>query len=477
MKDNYKLEDLSLKDRLALPEFEKAKDKWLSNLQQKFPSKATLKSHMASLAYNWDFIGRPKQQTPIPNDWFIWLLRAGRGFGKTKCGAEWIKQKEAEARAAGLQVEMGLVGDIYDDIEKAQVGEIIKCYAPKDPNRPSLCKGQLVWPGGSVAHLIQAEVPKKFRSKNLSFVWIDELAKFQYPEKVWDAVRLVTRIGQRPQIVITTTPGLHTNRLMTRIEKGEFGKCVLTTGSSYENTHLSEEYRNSIIKSYEGTRLGSQELYGNYIEALTGALWQNEMLQYVATDLLEKLPTFLRSTVVSVDPAITAHAKSNETGIMVAARDLNHLGYVLEDRSGKYSPDGWAEMAVSLYEKYDATCIVAEKNQGGDMVRSTIHNCNPKVKVELVQATKGKLVRAEPIARLYEQKKIFHARVFGDLEYQMLNFTGTPKNASYREVEEDNVIDSPDRLDAMVWAFTYLFSDKLRFFKPGVSSFRITSFG
>lgn len=490
------LGNLSWAQKFKLPEYQEKKREFLNKIRLRHQGDEKLIcQELDKLQYAWWFNARPKQQTP-KGDWFIWLLRSGRGFGKSRTASEWIKEKEEQARNAGRKVEMALVGNIYQDIEDAQVKQILECYHPDDPFKPKLFKQKLVWPSGCVAYLIQAETPEKFRSKNLTCVWMDELAKYTYPEAVMDAVMFVLRIKKNgdPQMIITTTPTQRTNKLLNKIESGFYGNCHLTVGSSYENAdNLSELALKNLTQAYGGTRYGGQEIYGNYIESLASALWQNNMLRYwpefealQAQKMQKTLPnnfqeTYLKSfkaVVVAVDPATTAHAASNETGLIVCARNYENQGFVLEDRSGKYTPNGWAEMAMSLLDKWKGgaphSCIVAESNQGGDMVASTLHNVNPKVRVELVRATKGKILRAEPVARLYEKSLIYHLRPFGELEYQMTNFVGQSMERSASEREETS--GSPDHLDALVWAFTYLFSDQLVIPSHGRTPFRIFNF-
>lgn len=478
---------LSLEQKFLLPEFEKEKNQFFSSLKRK---------DLVNLQYNWHFFARPNQLPPDDDSWTICLIRSGRGFGKTKAGAEWVRIEEAKARKRGEKIEIGLVGDIFTDIEDAQVKAIINCYPPDDPNKPEYKKGKLYWPKGSVGHLIQAEVPKKFRSKNLTHAWVDELAKFQYHQKAWEGLLFAVRIGKHPKIFITTTPAIRAKKLLNDIEKHKYGKAIVYRGTSYENQHLSDDYLNIIIKPFEGTRLGKQEIYGADIEEVAGALWNHGLFKYWSQfreeeeekakkqgkELTEEwerdyFKNNLLQIIVAVDPATTKNLKSNETGIIVAARNKSGQGFILEDKSGKYSPDGWAKVVVSLYKKWKAKCVVAEKNQGGDMVESVIHH-QEKIPVVLVHATKGKTKRAEPVARLYEQGKVYHLNTsFTQLEEQMCSYTGQESDQPDHEVEEFDRIDSPDRMDALVWALSYLFSDQIKPpSKKGITSFRISAY-
>lgn len=482
--------ELSIAQRFELPQFQKEAKFFFDDLKKTIRSKMRGKSkavieqaykeRVAALKYDWNFNARRKQRFPI-EEYVLWVILSGRGFGKTRTGAEWIKHKEAQAKKAGKKIEIGLVGDIYSDIVDAQIKAIIECYDPNDKQNPppEFVNDKLIWKSGTIAYPIQAEVPKKFRSKNLDCAWVDELAKFQYPEKVWDGLMFCTRMERNgpPQILVTTTPSIKAKKLLKKITDGEYGKCIVTRGNSYENTVLSDRYKDLILKPYVGTRLGQQEIEGQDIDDMVGALWNHSMIKYwndfveiIEAKAASKKVTlddkwsdnyYFKEVIVAIDPATTAKLKSDETGIIVAARDYEDRGFILEDKSGKYSPNQWAEIAVNLYQKYRCKCIVAEKNQGGDMVSTIIHNCNDRIPVKLVHASKGKIIRAEPVARLYEKGMIFHKRTFHELEEQLCNYTGKQINKPDLEIEEFNRIDSPDRMDAMVWALTHLFPDMM----------------
>lgn len=492
--------ELSFAQLFELPEFKQQKDDFFSNLRKQCKTEAIFKKEVANLKYDWNFNSRRKQRIP-DRDFYIWLIRSGRGFGKTRTGAEWIKYKEETARKAKVKIEMALVGDIYTDIVEAQVKAVLECYAPDDKNKPEFSNQKLTWPSGCVAYLIQAETPKKFRSKNLNCAWVDELAKFMYPQKAWDglmfAVRATGGIPElKPQVLITTTPATKSKQLLKDIETGKYGPSIVVRGNSYENTALDDRYFDIVLKPYEGTRLGQQEIEGADIDDATGALWNHDMIKYWShfeeeyEEKVKKLNLLLpnnwqdayikenfKHIVVAVDPAVTAKMKSDETGIIVAARDHEGRGFILDDVSGKYTPNQWADLAVKMYRKYLAECIVAEKNQGGDMVASTIFSSDPKVKIQLVHASKGKMVRAEPVARLYEQGRIYHmSGKFTILEDQLCNYTGKKTDKPDTEVEEFNRIDSPDRMDALVWALSYLFSDMIKSPLSGATNFRFFQF-
>jgi phage terminase large subunit-like protein len=247
------------------------------------------------------------------------------------------------------------------------------------------------------------------------------------------------RLGKRPQVFVTTTP--KTTKLIRTILDDD--KTTISKGSTYDNSaNLADTFLDAVRKTYEGTRLGRQELYAEILDEASGALWNRGLLAKCEVDK-EEVPT-LNRIVVSIDPAVTSNAESDMTGIVVAGLDVNGTVYVLEDHTGRYTPQQWASKAVELYREHMADRIVAERNQGGDMVRHTLHTEDETVPVKLVHASRGKMARAEPVSALYEQDKVRHVRGLNDLEDQMVQW------------EPLGSIGSPDRLDALVWAITDL---------------------
>ena len=264
-------------------------------------------------------------------------------------------------------------------------------------------------------------------------------------DETWDMLQFCMRLGKNPQIVVTTTP--KPDKLIRRLTSSEMidsGKVVITQGTSYDN---ADNIDLDALKQYEGTRLGRQELYAEILTEAAGALWNKEMLEQCQAHWIEDPVEFSKSLlriVVAIDPAVTANKHSDLTGIMVAGIDVNGKAYVLEDATGTFTPEGWASKAIELYEKYSADRIVAERNQGGDMVRHTLKTVDETIPITLVHASRGKYARAEPVSALYEQGKVFHVKGLMDLEDQMVTW------------EPLESIGSPDRLDAMVWAITNL---------------------
>lgn len=420
-----------------LPEDERNK------LLEGYSSKA-----LAEMKWDWSFWARPNQLPP-EGDWITWLLLAGRGFGKTRCGAEWVRQKAKEHPGCRI----ALVGETAADCRKVMVdGESgILAISPPDfmptyypTNR------QLVWPNGSIAETYNATEPDQLRGPQHHFAWCDEIAKWKYMQATWDQVQMGLRLGEKPQQVITTTP-----RPLELIKKILNDKdTVVTKGRTYDNAgNLAAPFLKKIAEEYEGTRLGRQELEAEILDDIPGALWQRSGID---TNRVGDAPLDLERVIVAVDPATSNEEGSDETGIVVVglARDTDGYarGYVLEDGSLKGSPEEWARRAVNLYRKWEADKIVAEKNQGGEMVASVIKAVDRSITPKLVHASRGKYIRAEPISSLYEQNRIHHVGRHDKLEDQMCTFSV--------DNIRGNGMGSPDRVDALVWGLTELF-DKL----------------
>ena len=272
-------------------------------------------------------------------------------------------------------------------------------------------------------------------------VWIDELAKFRYPDEAWSQLMLALRLGTDPRCIVTTTP-----RPIPLIEKLLVrDDVVVTRGTTFENSgNLAPAFLDQIVKQFEGTRLGAQELYAELLTEQQGALWRRDLIRYQEPPYEEcGLPKLAR-IVVAIDPATTHHEESDETGIVIAGLSGDKCAYVLEDLSGRLSPGDWGQRVVEAYWRLKADRVVAETNKGGDLVERILRSLDPTIPYKAVRATRGKFTRAEPIAALYEQNRVFHARPLSLLETQLCSFV--PGISSK----------SPDRLDAMVWALTDL---------------------
>lgn len=403
----------------------------------------------ASLAFNWNWWARPDQHIP-EGDWTTWLILAGRGWGKTKTGSETIRSWACGSTplAAGHCKHIALVaetsGDARDVMVEGPAG-ILACH-PKDFRplyEPS--KRRLTWPNGAQATLYNAVEPDQLRGPQHDAAWGDEVAKWRYMQETWDQLQMGLRLGLHPRQIITTTP-----RPLPLIRKLLIDpSCVSTRGRTWDNAdNLAAPFLRQIEDRYTGTRLGRQELEGEVLDDMPGALWNHETI-----DLGRKrVPPDLERIVVAVDPAATSGEDADETGIVAVGigrdEDGNQRGYVLADRSLRGSPEEWAKAAVNLYRELDADRIVAEKNQGGEMVASVLKAVDRNVPITLVTATRGKVVRAEPISALYEQGRVHHVGQFKKLEEQMCLFT--------HDTDRTNG-NSPDRVDALVWGLTSVF--------------------
>ncbi len=408
----------------------------------------------ARLKYEWTFWARPNQLPP-EGDWATWLILAGRGFGKTRTGAETIRDWVCGTTplSAGKCSRIALVAETAADARDVMVeGEsgLLAVHPPdfKPTYSPSLRR--ITWPNGAVATLYNATEPDQLRGPQHDAAWCDELAKWRYCQETWDQLQFGLRLGDFPRTIITTTP-----RPLPLIRKlVNDPKVAVTRGATWDNkANMPESFIKEIEDKYAGTRLGRQELEGEILDDVPGSLWSREQLD---TYRLREAPEDLERVIVAVDPATSNEENSDETGIVVVgfSRDADGYarGYVLEDGSMKGKPEEWAKKAVTLYRKWEADKIVAEKNQGGDMVSAVIRAVDRSIPLKLVHASRGKVVRAEPISALYEQGRVHHVGRFDKLEDQMCLFS------------IDNIrspaMGSPDRVDALVWGLTEIF-DKL----------------
>lgn len=385
------------------------------------------------LAYDWRFRARSNQLAP-DGDWFVWLLRAGRGFGKTRCGAEFIREKVETRTWRRVALIAPTAADARDVMVEGASG-ILSISPPWNKPLYEPSKRRLTWRNGAVALLFSADEPERLRGPQFDGAWADEIAVWRYLEPAWTNLMFGLRLGARPQIVVTTTP----RPLRWLKELIARPTTATTNGSSYENIeNLAPRYVDEVIAPYVGTRLGRQEIEGELLEDVEGALWTPAMIDETR---VERLPDDLRRIVVGVDPP----GGATEAGIVAAATSSTGRDfYVLDDRSLRASPAEWGRIAVELLDWFDGDRIIAEANYGGTMVASTIATVNQNAPVKLVHASVGKRIRAEPIAALYEQGRVHHVGTFRKLEDEMTSFTGAPGDAS------------PNRLDALVWALTEL---------------------
>ena len=399
------------------------------------------------LLYDWTFWARPKQLPPAWN-WRIFLVLAGRGFGKTRAITEWARKQANEMAGSRGALVAATAADARDVLVEGESG--ILAVSPewfKPIYEPS--KRRLTWPNGTVATIFSADEPDRLRGPQHHWALCDELAAWRYDRYAWDMLMMGLRLGDDPRCVVATTP--RPTPLIRELIADE--SVALTRGSTYENRgNLAPAFFEQILKKYEGTRLGRQELLAELLLDVPGALWTREILE---KHRKRTYPPLMR-VVVAIDPAASASDASSETGIIVAGVDNNGQGYVLDDLTLKGTPAQWGETAVLAFDHYQADRIVGETNNGGDMVEHVVRTAAEKlhrdgkraskeVSFKQVRASRGKHTRAEPVAALDEQGRIHHIGMFAQLEDQLC--TWVPGE------------DSPDRLDARVWAFTELMLD------------------
>lgn len=400
-----------------------------------------------ALLYDWrGFNARPSQIAP-GGDWDIWLASAGRGFGKTRLGAEWIRE-QVDAGAKRIAFIGETAADTRDVMVEGDSG-ILSIYPKGEGPIYEPSKRRLTWPDGAVATLFNATEPGQLRGPQFDCAWSDELAKWRYARATWDQLQFGLRLGDDPRQVVTTTP--RPIEIIKAIIAGEEGKVVVTHGRTVDNaSNLAPKFLRKILKKYEGTRLGRQELNAEILGDIPNALWTLSMID---TYRVVDAPDDMARIGVAVDPAITNNEDSNEHGIVAAGTSHDsEEAYVLADVSISGSPEDWARAAIACYDDLQADFIVVEVNQGGDMVSSTIRTIRANIPIKEVRATRGKHIRAEPISALYQQGKVHHVGAFPELETQMTMMT----SAGY---QGEN---SPDRLDALVWVITSLFPSMIR---------------
>jgi len=372
----------------------------------------------------------PHQQPPEGN-WDTWLFLGGRGAGKTHAGASYVlKHLEEFGSMARVGIGAPTIADARDVCAEGVTGLIN--LAPEDFHY-NRSLGEARHKDGGYVKFLGSEEPARWNGVQWSLLWADELALWN--ETSWHQAQFGLRLGDHPKAIVTTTPK---NRQFVRT-LSELPSTVTVKATTYDNPTLSASVQDRLRQQYGGTRIGLQEIMAEWLDDVPGALWVTSMIQNVQP---EQVPTLDR-VVVAIDPAVTSKAESDQTGIVVVGRASLDEFYVLADYSGKYSPDAWAAMAVNAYETHQADRIIGEVNNGGDMVEHTLRTVMPNAPYTGVHASRGKRMRAEPIAALYEQGKVFHVRGLEELESQMMSWTPDSNK-------------SPDRLDALVWGMTEL---------------------
>lgn len=391
----------------------------------------------------WSSIARP-EQLPPDGDWRFWLLRAGRGYGKTRTGAEYVCDEVDAGRASELMLIAATASDVRDVVVEGPSG-IVKVAERRGIRvRYEPSKQRITWPNGAIARTRSADEPDRIRGPECDLAWWDEFGTWKHRDSYTNAdfgLRRRGPNGERARCVVTFTP--KPTALVREISKRP--DIALTRGSTYENAaNLDEATLNAYRATYEGTRLGRQELEGELLEDVEGALWT---LSLIDAHRLRSIPedVSLTTVVVGVDPAATSNEDSNETGIVVVAIGSDKHGYVLDDRSMRGTPNEWGTAAVQAFDDWSADRVTPETNNGGEMVTNTLRTIRPHLPVKPVHASRGKATRAEPVSALYEQGRVHHVGTFDRLEDQMATWVpGMP---------------SPDRMDALVWAATDALSE------------------
>ena len=400
-------------------------------------------SEAFKLRTSWLETARDKQLQP-QIDHYIWLILAGRGWGKTRTGAQDIALYALRNPNTNCAVVAPTAGDLRRVCFGGNSGllSIIpkECYleSPDQKGFSSSLNEMRLFNGSKITGYAASE-PDRLRGPQFHRAWCDELAAWRYPE-AFDQLMFGLRLGDNPQCVITTTPK------PSKIIKDLIARddVITTSGNTFENeANLADSALTMLKDKYEGTNLGRQELYAEIIESFEGALWNADLIDKSRIDEEKELSQI----IIAIDPAVTANANSDETGIVVVGKDYNNHYYVLEDLSGRHPPEKWGRIAINAFYEWEADRIVAEVNNGGDLVERLIRNIDSNISYRSVRATRGKILRAEPISALYEQERVHHIGVFSELESQMCSYTG-----------DTNI--SPDRLDALVWGLTELSKSK-----------------
>jgi len=408
---------------------------------------------------------RDDQLPPSEHDtWRVWLLLGGRGAGKTRAGAEWVRAQalglwDGDARRAR---RIALIGETFADVRRVMIegaSGLLAVHAANERPLFEASNGRIVWPNGSVAHVFSAEAPDALRGPQFEFAWCDEIAKWREPDQVWDMLQFALRLGRSPRVCVTTTP-----RPLPFLKALLADAATVTKrASTHDNAgNLAPGFVTEMERRYQGSVLGRQELLGQIVEGEQGALWRRDWIESSRAGVVPDL----RRIVVAVDPPVTATKNSDACGIVVAGEAEDGHVFVLADVTleGR-EPHVWARAAVAAYHAYRADHIVAETNQGGDLVVAILKQMDENVPVRKVVATRGKWLRAEPVAALYAEGRVSHVGRLEKLEAQMMAFGGDGRVGGR----------SPDRLDALVWALTDLKLTPLARPGSGLFSLRLST--
>ncbi|MFQ5437823.1 MAG: DNA-packaging protein [Paracoccaceae bacterium] len=417
---------------------------------------------MQALPYLFDFWAMAHQMPP-EGDWKTWVVLGGRGAGKTRAGAEWVRAEVEGARPKdkGRAARVALIGETIEQVREVMVfgdSGIMACVPPDRTPKWEATRKRLVWPNGAIAQVFSAHEPEALRGPQFDAAWVDELAKWKKARDTWDMLQFGLRLGERPRQVVTTTP--RNSRLLKEILAA--ASTVTTSAPTEANrANLAKSFLREVTEKYGGTRLGRQELEGEVLSDAEGALWTAQMIEAAH---IRQAPALGR-IVVAVDPPVTGHGRSDDCGILVVGAvtgdtPADWRGYVLADRTiSGASPQTWARAVIEAYREFGADRVVAEVNQGGDLVETVIRQTDALISYRAVRATRGKAARAEPVAALYEQGRVRHLPGLGPLEDQMAEMTAQGFVGR----------GSPDRVDALVWALSDLMIDPAaRFRAPRV---------
>lgn len=401
-------------------------------------------AELERIIFDWPLWARAEQIAP-GTDWTTWLILGGRGAGKTRAGAEWVRAQALRPPEISqrMPARIAIIGRTLDEARDIMVeGSSGLLAVHRDCERPEFVasRRQLIWPGGIIGEVLSADNPDSLRGRQFAAAWCDEVCKWRHPRQAWDMLQFALRLGTRPQQVVTTTPR-PLELLKSLLGDPAVAVSRMTTNDNRQN--LSRAFFTSVIDRYQGTRLGRQELDAVLLEDREDGLWSREVIEQVRVDHIPDLARI----VVAVDPPVTATTKSDACGIIAAGKDEHNRAYILADATSQgLTPVGWATKAIALYNRLQADRIVVETNQGGDMVEAVIRQVDETVPVTPVRATRSKWTRAEPVAALYERGLVSHAGSFPELEDELCDF-GPDGLTGGR---------SPDRLDALVWALTSL---------------------
>jgi len=394
------------------------------------------KSELDALAWHWPFWAREDQLAPN-GDWTSWLLLGGRGAGKTRAGAEWVRYRANLTSGPEASRQIALVGETLGAVRQVMVegpSGILAVSPASERPRFYASRNLLVWPNGARAYMFSAERPQSLRGPQFDAAWCDELAKWRHDQATWDMLQFGLRLGTKPQQVVTTTP--RPTPLLKALLKDD--QCLVTKSSTSANrANLAPSFMRDILKRYEGTRLGRQELEAELLDDGQAGLWNVALLD---RQRCQAAPT-LEHVIVAVDPPVGSGPRADGCGVIILGKGKDGSAYVIGDYSSQgLSPRAWARKVAQAYDEFNADLLVAEVNQGGELIRELVLSEAPHITFRAVRARRGKLVRAEPIVALYERGFVFHVGNFEKLEEEMCRYDGHGA--------------SPDRMDALVWGVT-----------------------